>query len=120
MSKTNNETYKKFQPLGEINSEYPTNIKGNHIPLDLVKVVMNWSTLNCTFNCLQGEILTIIDALGMSKEQSKALKDIIKNGIWSNYRDMYAAIVTDEELVKIGFQSQGSLENQLISTEKED
>ena len=94
-----NETYKKFSPLGELNNNYcyPTS-------LDEMSVVMNWGTLNAAFNMLQGKMLTIIDALGLKDQQAKALKDIIKNNIWASYRQIYACMIDDKDLEKIGFQ----------------
>lgn len=39
----------------------------------------------CYNNHLLGQVLTIIDALGLQPDQKKATKDLIKRAMWSNY-----------------------------------
>lgn len=57
------------------------------------------SELREQFNCLSGRIYGVVDALGMTDKQSKAIKRLLKNEVWERFHD-FSACMKDFSRVK--------------------
>lgn len=57
-------------------------------PVSKDDMTMSYVSLHSQFNFMLGDILTILDATVVDKQQNKAVKDLVKRTVWDRFNFM--------------------------------